>query len=310
MGEVWIPEAEDLNPSGSSGTMSGQGGPRATLHCTVSNPGSFNAMHDVLTDKQAEPHLLYDYKTDRLGQYFPMNKSARALMSGSHSVSHNKMGSVNIQVEVCAQPVDWTADDDWHPGPNFRAMIRAVRSWGIADKFVYRLASSGGDNVRRSWDTFDSTSTGGGVWWGHCHIPSPESHWDPGPLNLDRFWAAAGTDQERDDDMQPFLVRKADADYVYVADTMTRRWVRSQGELGTIKEAWKKFGLDTTVYVVDYINGAGTLIGADPYVEAPEGSAYAVDDDPASPAPRFDRPDDDDNDDDRPERGRRIRGHE
>jgi hypothetical protein len=200
MGEVWIPEAEDLNPSGSSGTMSGQGGPRCTLHCTVSNPGSFNAMHDVLTDKQAEPHLLYDYKTDRLGQYFPLNKSARALMSGSHSVSHNKMGSVNIQVEVCAQPVDWTADDDWHPGPNFRAMMRAIRSWGIADEFVYRPAKSSSDNVRRSWDTFDSSDTGGKLWWGHCHIPSPESHWDPGPLNV-AAWFAAAHEEETNVDM-------------------------------------------------------------------------------------------------------------
>lgn len=227
-------------------------------------------------------------------------------------MSHNKMGTVNIQVEVCAQPVDWTADDDWNPGPNFRAMIRAVRSWGIADRFVYRLAKSGSDSVRRSWDTFDSSSTGGAMWWGHCHVPSPESHWDPGPLNLDRFFAAAG--QEDDDMPQPyFLVRRSDADYVYVADTMTRRWVQSQGELGTIRKAWEQIGWpDSTVYVVDYINGAGTLVGLDPYVEAPEGSAYAVDDDPSTPAPRFDPDDrdDTDNDDDRPDRGRRIPGHD
>jgi hypothetical protein len=191
MGEVWIPEAEDLPPSGSAGTMSGQGGPRATLHCTVSNPGSFEAMVDVLRSNQSESQLLYDYKSDRLGQFFPLDKSGRALMSGSHSVSHNKMGSVNIQIEVCAQPVDWTADDDWHPGPNFRAMMRAIRSWGIRDEFVYRPAKSSGDNVRRSWDTFDSTTTGGNRWWGHCHVPSPESHWDPGPLDLARFFAAA-----------------------------------------------------------------------------------------------------------------------
>lgn len=311
MGEVWIKEAEDLNPSGSSGTMSGQGGPRCTLHCTVSNPGSFNAMHDVLTDKKAEPHLLYDYKTDRLGQYFPLDKSARALMSGSHSVSHNKMGTVNIQVEVCAQPVDWTADDDWHPGPNFRAMVRAIRSWGIRDQFVYRLAKSGSDSVRRSWDTFDSTSTGGNLWWGHCHVPSPESHWDPGPLNLTKFFAAAGEDTDMP---QPyFLVRKSDADFVYVADTMTRRWVRNPGELNTIKAAWKEIGWpETDVFVVDYINGAGTLVGPDPYVEAPEGSAYEVDDNPNDPPARFRRDnatDDDDDNDDRPDRGHRIPGH-
>jgi hypothetical protein len=201
MGEVWIREAEDLNPSGSSGTMSGQGGPRCTLHCTVSNPGSFDAMVDVLTGNQSESHLLYDYKTDRLGQFFPLDKSARALMSGSHSVSHNKMGSVNIQIEVCAQPVDWTADNDWHPGPNFRAMVRAVRSWGIRDQFVYRTAKNYSDNVRRSWDTFDSSDSGGKLWWGHCHIPSPESHWDPGPINLAAFFAAADPPEETTMDM-------------------------------------------------------------------------------------------------------------
>lgn len=281
-GEVWIKEAEDLNPSGGHGTMSGQGGPRCTLHCTVSNPGSFNAMDDVLTDKQAEPHLLYDYKTDRLGQYFPLNTSARALMSGSHSVSHNKMGTVNIQIEVCAQPVDWTADDDWHPGPNFAAMIRAVRSWDIRDEFVYRLAKSGGDNVRRSWDTFDSTSTGGNRWWGHCHIPSPESHWDPGPLNLSKFFGAASTDPTHPfGGPMPFLVQKIGQDPVYVADTMTRRWVQSKGELGTIQNAYRTLGMDDTVYRVEYLNGAGTLIGPDPFAA---GSTY---DDGTDPAPVF-----------------------
>jgi hypothetical protein len=264
-GEIWIAEAEDLNPSGSAGTMSGQGGPRATLHCTVSNPGSFAAMDDVLTSKQAEPHLLYDYKTDRLGQYFPLNKSSRALMSGSHSVSHNKMGTVNIQIEVCANPIDWTADDDWHPGPNFRAMIRAVRSWGIADRFVTRLANSGSDNVRRSWDTFDSSSTGGALWWGHCHVPSPESHWDPGPLNLAAFFAAADpiVTEPKEDDM-PFLVRTAEDGATYTADTIHRRWIQTQGELNTVKAAFAEKGWDATVHVVDYLDGAGVLVGPPP----------------------------------------------
>ena len=123
MGERWIPEAEDLKPVGSHGPMSGRGGPRATLHCTVSTPGSFNAMHRVLTSKKSEPHLLYDPATDRLGQYFPLDRRARALMTG-----HNDVGTVNIQIEVCASTDDWTARSDWRPGKNFRAMIRAIRS--------------------------------------------------------------------------------------------------------------------------------------------------------------------------------------
>lgn len=300
MGEVWIKEAEDLNPSGGSGTMSGQGGPRVTLHCTVSNPGSFNAMHDVLTSKKAEPHLLYDYKTDRLGQYFALDKSARALMSGSHSVSHNKMGTVNIQIEVCAQPVDWTADDDWHPGPNFRAMLRAIRSWGIADKFVTRLATSGSDNVRRSWDTFDSSSTGGAMWWGHCHVPSPESHWDPGPLNLDRFFAAAaGTPSTPTGEAMPGLIQHKGHNPVYVSDGIQRRWVQTREELESMQKFYREHGMDDDVHVVANLAGAGVLVGPDPY--AP-GSTYSEDRDRP---PIWDR-DDTDNDD---EPGR-LPGHD
>lgn len=195
MGEVWIKEAEQLKPAGNHNAMSGIGGPRATLHCTVSNPGSFNAMHRVLVDKKAEPHLLYDGKTDRLGQYFPLDRAARALARGTLAYSHNRVGSVNIQIEVCNMPVDWTASSDWNPGPNFRAMIRAIRSWGIKDEFIFRPARTGGDraNVVRP-DRLLTSTDGGGKWWGHCHYGQGESHWDPGPLNLDKFFAAAQED--------------------------------------------------------------------------------------------------------------------
>jgi len=263
-------------------------------------------MVDVLRGNTSESHLLYDYKTDRLGQFFPLNKSARALMSGSHSISHNKMGSVNIQIEVCAQPVDWTADDDWHPGPNFRAMVRAIRSWGIADKFVYRTAKSSSDNVRRSWDTFDSTSTGGGLWWGHCHIPSPESHWDPGPVNLDRFFAAAGDTAPNtpEGETMPFLVQLKGENPVYVADTMTRRWIQTRDEYDTIVAAYKQLGWDAKKYVVTTLDGAGVLIGPDP--NAP-GATY--EDESTTPA-EFEPAPEEDNSDDEPNSHGGWRGHD
>ena len=201
MGEVWIKEAEDLKPVGNSNPMSGIGGPRATLHCTVSNPGSFDAMHRVLTSKSSESHLLYDPKTDRLGQYFPLDRAARALARGTLAYSHNRVGSINIQIEVCAMPVDWTAGANWNPGPNFRAMMRAIRSWGIEPVQVAPFAQTSGENRRQSWATF-STTAGGGKWWGHCHIPDGESHWDPGRVNWSRFIAAAGyTTTTEEDDM-------------------------------------------------------------------------------------------------------------
>src|SRR5512139_1563589 len=66
MGIRFVPGAERLTPRGSSNTMDGKGGPRATCHATVSKPGSFEAMHDVLVGKKSESHVLYDMKGDRL----------------------------------------------------------------------------------------------------------------------------------------------------------------------------------------------------------------------------------------------------
>lgn len=191
----WIAEAEDLRPSGTAGTMYGKGGPRATLHCTVSSPTQFNDMHRVLIGKKAEPHLLYSFADDRLGQYFPLDASARALMGSGvtpSGLSHNRVGTVNIQIEVVGTTDDWTARPDWRPGPNFRAMMRAIASWGIRPEFVYRPATTSADrrNVVRSLATMTGDA-GGWKWWGHCHYPDGESHWDPGRVNVAAFFAAA-----------------------------------------------------------------------------------------------------------------------
>jgi hypothetical protein len=205
MGERWIPEAERLTPAGTYGTMSGKGGPRATLHCTVSAPTQFGDMHRVLTSKKAEPHLLYSFADDRLGQYFPLDASARALMGSAavpSGVSHNRVGTINIQIEVVGSTDDWTARPDWRPGPRFRAMMRAIASWGVKPEFIYRPATTSTDraHVVRSFATMTGDA-GGWRWWGHCHYPDGESHWDPGRVNLTRFFAAATTTSVQEDDM-------------------------------------------------------------------------------------------------------------
>lgn len=194
MGERWIAEAEQLTPSGAPGTMSGVGPARAICHVTVSRPGSFDAMHRVLTDKQGEPHLLYDWATDRLGQYFPLDRSARALKRGARDVSCNKVGTVCIQIEFCSMPDGFTRY--WTPGPNFRALMRAIASWGITPQFVARANTSAGDNVRQTWETYLAT----GGWWGHCHVPEND-HWDPGPIDQAAFFAAAGITTQEDENM-------------------------------------------------------------------------------------------------------------
>jgi hypothetical protein len=221
MGEVWIPEAEDLKAVGTSGTMDGIGGPRATAHVTVSKPGSFDDMHRVLTGKSSEPHVLYDMAGDRLGQYFGLDRSSRALMGGqgtSTGISHNKRGTVNIQVEICWDPTvgDLTAHSLWaQPRPNWEAFLRAVRSWGVADRFIFRTALTAADRatVERSVATWLGDA-GGGCWWGHCHYDELESHWDPGPLNEARFF---GTEQD-------MALTADDIKKLWNADVVPTRW--------------------------------------------------------------------------------------
>jgi hypothetical protein len=190
-GERWIAEAEDLKAAGTSGEMDG-GKPRVTVHVTVSKPGSFDGMHGVLTRAKAEPHVLYDPATDRLGQYFPLDRSARALRNDAATGRRtNGHGVVNIQIEVCAMPDGFT--NDWKPGPNWLALLRAIRSWGIPDLWpAGRLARHGSDNVDRSWDSYAKAG-----WFGHCNVPGND-HWDPGPIDQQALFAAPASSVQKE----------------------------------------------------------------------------------------------------------------
>lgn len=197
MSVEWTKEAEDLLAVGSSGTPAG-GTAKAVLHVTVSPSGGdwFAKMHRVLTAKKAEPHYLYDPRTDRLGQYFALDRSARALATGPGAHSANKTGSRVIQVEVVAD-ADAPFTKSWRPGPNFRAMMRDIRANGVPDRWIARPARSYADagGLRVSYADYAAWSG----WLGHCHVPGqngPEEgkrfgHWDPGPIDTKAFFAAA-----------------------------------------------------------------------------------------------------------------------
>lgn len=209
-GTVWIPEAETLTSAGSSGTMLG-GPPRAVWHTTEAPSGYsksgveyFDVMDGVLTGKSAEPHFLWDPVTDRLGQYFPLNRSARALRNDSvNNISTNKTGITCIQIEV----VGYSANpftSYWKPGANFAALMRAIRSWGIPDVWPSGRMSQAGEDVSRSAGVY-RTQAGH---YGHCHVPG-NTHWDCGAIDqtaLFRFGSAAPTPEEDEDDMLPTIV--------------------------------------------------------------------------------------------------------
>lgn len=197
MATRWTKEAEDLLAAGSSGALAG-GTAKAVLHVTVSPSGGdwFAKMHRTLIGNKAEPHYLYDPRTDRLGQYFALDRSARALCTGAGPHSANKTGSRVIQIEVVADAAA-PFTKTWRPGPNFRAMMRDIRANGVPDRWITRPAKSYGDaaTLRASYAEYAAWSG----WLGHCHVPGQNGpkegpafgHWDPGPIDTAAFFAAA-----------------------------------------------------------------------------------------------------------------------
>ncbi|MFD7554106.1 hypothetical protein ACFV9E_06150 [Streptomyces sp. NPDC059835] len=190
MGEIWIPEAIRLG----DGVIAGAGAmdtpnnpPRAVWHTTEGSSGTaaaFQSTADYLMSENYEPHILYDPKTDMLGQFGPLNQSAKALVNAG-SVRTNRTGRVCIQIEVMAK-AGTAFTGYWKPGKNFRALLRAIRSWGIPDEWpAGRLAQSYSDDSPRPLNTW---LTRGGH-YGHSNVPGND-HWDPGAIDRAALLAA------------------------------------------------------------------------------------------------------------------------
>ncbi|MBQ0852921.1 peptidoglycan-binding protein [Streptomyces sp. NPDC057621] len=188
MGTNWIEKAQRLGDGSIGGAMDLPSVPgRVVWHTTESGTGddAFKAVAAHLIRKTAEPHLLYDPTTDRLGQFGPLNHSARALLNDG-STRTNRVGKVCIQIEVlgrAAKPFTKT----WEPGPNYRAMMAAIRSWKIPDTFpAGRLATSAADATNRPRSVWMSK----GGHYGHANIPGND-HWDPGNIDRSALFEAA-----------------------------------------------------------------------------------------------------------------------
>lgn len=143
-------------------------------------------MINVLRSKGAEPQVIWDPITDRLGQFMPLNNTGRAVQNDG-AYRSNRIGAVCIQIEVigyAAHPFT----DTWKPGPKFQALMAAIRSWGIPDVFPAGPppAYPGPSNRDRN------------IWLNHgghfCHANIPgNSHGDPGAISPAKLFAAAPT---------------------------------------------------------------------------------------------------------------------
>lgn len=194
MGTLWIPGAERITPSLPGGTITSTAPPRVVWHTTEADPGTasvWTTMIRVLKNKSAEPHILYDPLTDRLGQFLPLNVSGRALRNDG-TTRTNRVGKVCIQVEVIGRAAK-PFTGYWKPGPNWRALMAAIRSWGIPDvqpsgvfpKFVADPPHNVPEDERSRTIWLNK-----GGHYSHSQIPGND-HGDPGGVSFPAMLAAA-----------------------------------------------------------------------------------------------------------------------
>lgn len=155
--------------------------PRFTWHTTESPAGAsyFYSIAAYLIRVGAEPQVIYDPVTDKLGQFGPLTQSGRALRNDG-SRRTNREGKVNIQVEVLARARSpWTKDFDPAKKPNFRRLIAAGRAHGIPDVWpAGKPAATAATATKRDRTTWQTK----GGHYGHCHVPGND-HWDPGAID-------------------------------------------------------------------------------------------------------------------------------
>lgn len=193
MVDLWLPGAERRS-EGNGGSMSG-GPPRAVWHITWDQLGpggkmpGFDAIMNYLRNVDYCPHLMWDPWTGRVVQFYPADKSARALANSAGGVETNREGRYCVQVEVFFSPGAVVGGKKYNtvadtPCKGLGEIVDWMRSLGIPD--VWPLG----------WPKWSGNSRSSGTWtsraghYGHCHVPEND-HTDPGPMPRDMF--------ERDD---------------------------------------------------------------------------------------------------------------
>ena len=205
------------------------GPPRVVWHTTEAPPGvpaMFGRMRDVLTKKSAEPHILIDPVTDRCGQFLPFGVSGRALRNAG-DVRNNRVGPACIQIEVIAY-AETPFTDYWQPGPNWLALMAAIRSWDIPDVFPAgpppRWVPGRGNTPQDPRSLTVWLSRGGH--YGHSQVTGND-HGDPGGIDTEALLALRP--QEDDMPLTPDDVRKISTEAVFPLpgdawQDPTKRW--------------------------------------------------------------------------------------
>lgn len=176
MPSEWMPGAERRRRRDDGGAMIG-GPPRAVWHTTESgtDPDQFKNM-------RYPSHLVWQPRTGEIVQLIPATRAGRALENDDGWPQTNRMGRVNIQIEVVGEAA--------HPFTNTEMrgldpILAWLDSWGIPREFPAGRPGGNemyGPNPQRSARTW--TRKAGH--YGHSQVPE-NAHWDPGRIDITKL---------------------------------------------------------------------------------------------------------------------------
>ena len=186
---MWLPGFERITIPGALGMTHRQQVTKLCWHTTEG--GSVEGAVAAYAARRVPPHLTVDPQRRRLVQHVPLDKAAYAL----HAVDQTGVIQVEI-VGFARQARSWPAEwlrwlGEQVAAPIFQAQPGIDRHLTMATRDEQTNTSpplaSPNSPIRLSraqWDRFTGCL-------GHQHAPAPNSHWDPGALDLATISAAA-----------------------------------------------------------------------------------------------------------------------
>jgi hypothetical protein len=155
------------------------------------------------------PHLIYDWRNRRGVQHVRLDRAAYSAMDGNDDDYMIQVELVGFAAETRTWPEQALrniAADVVAPLERLFKIPRRIIWHGFKDSRdgVRPYISSAESPIRLNWTQLRDFSG----WLGHQHLPSPDTHWDPGALPMARI---LGFLSEEDDDMPLDAIRDYEA---------------------------------------------------------------------------------------------------
>lgn len=194
MSELWFPGADRSHVgTKNGGSMTGEGREYGTFHVTAGT--YYNPNTTLYYGHENWPHMTID-RNGKVYQHLPANVAARALKNLSGGIQTNRLGRINFQIEVVAQPTSTSYSvDTWIAKAQRVSLARVVKwlrdEWEVPIQYPARIAGSYSAANKLGFRFSGDEVLIWSGWLGHQHWPENE-HWDPGLESIVDIWANYG----------------------------------------------------------------------------------------------------------------------